>query len=112
MKAYKSGIEVKWEDMSIEKIQEISDEYAKERNKVRKARDEKAISCGFFAGFLNAMALIQQRISTNIENLEKEIEKTEEPKDKDMLIGAHDFLVEFYDENTRVFRREEDKQAN
>lgn len=112
MKAYKSGIEVKWEDMSIEKLQKISEEYAKEINKVKKGRDEKAISFGFFAGFINAMALIQQRISTNIENLEKEIEKEEVPKDKDMLIGAHDFLVEFYDENTRVFRREEDKQAN
>lgn len=98
--------------MSIEKLQKISEEYAKERIKVKKGRDEKAISSGFFAGFLNAMALIQQRISTNIENLEKEIEKTEEPNYKDMLIGAHDFLVEFYDENTRVFRREEDKQAN
>lgn len=112
MKVKKSRIEVKWEDMSIEKIQEISDEYAKERNTVRKAKDEKAISCGFFAGFLNAMILTQQRLSTIVENLEKDIEKTEEPKDKDMLIGAHDFLVQFYEENTRVFRREEDKQAN
>ena len=112
MKAYKSGIEVKWEDMSIEKIQEISDEYAKERNKVRKAKDEKALSCGFFAGFVNAMVLTQQRLSTIIENLEKEIEKEEKPKGKDLLIGAHDFLVQFYEENTRVFRREEDKQAN
>lgn len=98
--------------MSLEKIQEISEEYAKERNKVKKARDEKAISCGFFAGFLNAMVLTQQRLSTIIENLEKGIEKEEVPKDKDMLIGAHDFLVQFYEENTRVFRREEDKQAN
>ena len=112
MKEYKSGIEVKWEDMSIEKLQKISEEYAKERNKVRKARDEKAISYGFFAGFLNAVVLTQQRLSTIVENLEKDIEKTEDSKDKDMLIGAHDFLVQFYDENTRVFRSEEDKQAN
>ena len=111
MKAYKSGIEVKWEDMSIEKIQEISEEFAKERNK-EKGRDEKAISYGFFSGFLNAVAMTQQRIYTVVENLEKDIEKTEDSKDKDMLIGAHDFLVQFYDENTKVFRREADKQAN
>lgn len=108
MKAYKSGIEVKWEDMSIEKLQKISEEFAKER----KGRDKKAISYGFFAGFLNAVVLTQQRLTTIVEHLEKVIEKTEDSKDKDMLIGAHDFLVQFYDENTKVFRREEDKQAN